>query len=96
MKTHSQRSKEWRQKMKEEGRCIRCGEDNDRPQYTQCSACIDYQRGMSSRMREIYTEKNKCPRCGGELQDDTAKHCVVCTTRRVGLPFGKFPNEMEV
>jgi hypothetical protein len=53
-------------------------------------------RIRSAKYRLQYKEAHRCTRCGGELQGDLNVSCVKCTTRRFTLPFGKFPNELEV
>jgi len=53
-------------------------------------------RIRSRKYRLQYKEQNRCTRCGGDLQGDLNVSCAACTTRRFTLPYGKFPNELEV
>jgi NMD protein affecting ribosome stability and mRNA decay len=84
-------SREIRTKRKLKGLCPDCGGTNTGSTKT-CSKCIERQRAKYKK----YKEDNRCPRCSRKLDDLRVTLCQACTLRRVTLPFGKFPHELEV
>lgn len=73
--------RELREVRKRLGRCMICGDHNDRPGKSRCSKCFERDRERLRRMRQQRREAGLCVRCGKVKTYKGAYYCSGCARK---------------
>ena len=74
--------RQWRQKLKDKGLCVRCREPNNNGKAT-CDRCLTQQRDGY----QYYIERGLCPNCGGKKKESDKTLCEYCRSRALGYYY---------
>lgn len=78
------------QKLKAEGRCARCGRENDRlGQAVTCSKCKEYSLEQGRKDRAFRISLGLCPICGKNRLFGSERNCPECRARQENISFPK-------
>lgn len=79
--SQKERTKRYRDKLKEEGKCIMCRQELDR-EGIYCTKCCEKLRLKTKERREFLKNIHVCPTCGKNTLFGDEKVCLECLARK--------------
>lgn len=75
--------REWSEKKRAAGLCVRCGKKAPAPGHEYCSSCSEKQRQSRRGLWADRQSRGLCPSCGGRRSDDHFIVCGGCRARQI-------------